>query len=63
MDGASSVAYANLTVLAEQDYPPTAHAGNPKIIYLPTTEVYLYGNKSTDDKVGELSDEVFFDFA
>ena len=50
-DGAHSIAYANVTVLPEKDYPPVANAEGPLLIYLPKDEVYLYGNKSTDDKV------------
>jgi len=41
---------ANITVLKETDYPPTAIAGEDVVIYLPQTEVTLNGNKSTDDK-------------
>ena len=45
------MAFVNVTVLAGKDYPPTAVAGNPVLIYLPKDDVYLYGNRSTDDKV------------
>ncbi|CAG7680973.1 unnamed protein product [Allacma fusca] len=41
---------ANITVIKETDYPPTAIAGKDVVIYLPTTEVTLNGNSSTDDK-------------
>ncbi len=51
LDSAQSVAYVNVTVLPESDYPPTANAGNPSLIHLPKNEVYLDGKGSTDDKV------------
>ena len=54
-DGAYSIAYANVTVHPEKDYPPVANAEGPLLIYLPKDEVYLYGNKSTDDKVTIIS--------
>lgn len=41
---------ANITVIKEMDYPPTANAGKDIVIYLPQTEVTLNGNASTDDK-------------
>lgn len=41
---------ANITVIKETDYPPTANAGKDIVIYLPQTEVTLNGNASTDDK-------------
>lgn len=50
-DGAQSIAFVNVTVLAGKDYPPVAVAGNPVLIHLPKDDVYLYGNESSDDKV------------
>ena len=50
-DGAQSATFVNVTVSPELDYPPTANAGNPILIHLPKDDVYLYGNRSTDDKV------------
>ena len=41
---------ANITVIKETDYPPTAIAGQDVVIHLPTNEVTLNGNGSTDDK-------------
>ncbi|ODN01086.1 hypothetical protein Ocin01_05592 [Orchesella cincta] len=41
---------ANITVIKETDYPPTANAGKDIVIYLPQTELTLNGNASTDDK-------------
>lgn len=41
---------ANITVIKEPDYPPTANPGKDIVIYLPQTEVVLNGNASTDDK-------------
>lgn len=49
-DNATSSGWANVTVLKEIDYPPTALAGPNVIIHLPQNEVYLNGNSSTDDK-------------
>uniref|UniRef100_A0A1X7TN54 PKD domain-containing protein n=1 Tax=Amphimedon queenslandica TaxID=400682 RepID=A0A1X7TN54_AMPQE len=37
-DGAVGVAYANVTVQAEPDYPPTADAGASVLIQLPHDE-------------------------
>ena len=50
-DGAKSEAFVNVTVEPEQDYPPTANAGDDQLIRFPNNEVYIYGDKSTDDKV------------
>ncbi|UYV60199.1 KIAA0319L [Cordylochernes scorpioides] len=49
-DGVTNSTYANLTVLKEMDYPPTANAGPDVVIYLPQREVVLNGNLSSDDK-------------
>ena len=49
-DGATDVAYANVTVHPEIDYKPHANAGNSKVIKLPIDSVTLFGNTSTDDK-------------
>ena len=38
-DGASNSTIANVTVLKEIDYPPTANAGPDAVIYLPQNEV------------------------
>ncbi|XP_068202619.1 dyslexia-associated protein KIAA0319-like protein isoform X2 [Palaemon carinicauda] len=38
-----------LSVVKETDYRPTANAGGDQIVYLPQTEITLYGNASTDD--------------
>jgi len=48
-EGAYDQAEAAITVEEEQDYPPTANAGEDIIIFLPTTEARLHGNQSTDD--------------
>ena len=48
-DGAKDEGTAEIDVAQEIDYPPTANAGEDVIIYLPTTEVTLHGNQSTDD--------------
>jgi hypothetical protein len=53
-DGATNSTIANVTVLKEIDYPPTANAGPDVVIHLPQNEVTLYGNQSTDDKVCKL---------
>jgi dyslexia-associated protein KIAA0319-like protein len=50
-DGAINSTIANVTVLKEIDYPPTANAGPDIVLHLPQNEVTLYGNQSTDDKV------------
>lgn len=49
-DGVSNSTYANVTVLKEVDYPPTANAGTQIVVYMPNNEVTLNGNLSTDDK-------------
>jgi hypothetical protein len=49
-DGATDVAYANVTVHPEIDYPPHANAGDPVVIKLPIDSATLYGNGSKDDK-------------
>lgn len=49
-DGAVGVAYANVTVHAEPDYPPTANAGESVLIHLPRDQVTLDASKSKDDK-------------
>ena len=48
-DGASDSAVAKVRVNEEKDYPPVANAGGDIIINLPTNEVQLNGNQSTDD--------------
>ena len=48
---ATSSSDVTVTVLPEQDYPPTANAGDPVLIHLPNNEVTLSGKKSSDDKV------------
>ena len=48
---AISSADVTVTVLPEQDYPPTANAGDPILIHLPNNEVTLSAKKSSDDKV------------
>ena len=47
--GGSNFADAFLEVEEEQDYPPTANAGEDIIIHLPKNEVTLHGNGSSDD--------------
>ena len=49
-EGAVGVAYANVTVQAEPDYPLTADAGESVLIQLPHDEVTLDGGWSKDDK-------------
>lgn len=49
-DHAENSTVANVTVLKEKDYPPTANAGADVILKLPKNEVTLNGNQSTDDK-------------
>ena len=44
-DGATDSAIAKVTVAEEQDYPPTANAGEDIIIHLPTNEVQLNGKR------------------
>ena len=36
-------------VIEETDYPPTANAGEDKVVYLPINQVTLHGNQSSDD--------------
>nr|XP_027218002.1 dyslexia-associated protein KIAA0319-like protein isoform X1 [Penaeus vannamei] len=48
-EGLEGNATAVLSVIKETDYPPTANAGGDQIIYLPQTEITLYGNASSDD--------------
>ena len=48
-DGASDSAIATLQVIEEKDYPPTANAGEDRIVYLPNNQVVLHGNQSSDD--------------
>ncbi|EEC14354.1 conserved hypothetical protein [Ixodes scapularis] len=49
-DAVTNSTYANVTVLKEVDYPPTANAGTQTVVYMPKNEVTLNGNLSTDDK-------------
>ena len=49
-EGAVGVAYANVTIQAEPDYPPTADAGESILIHRPHDEVTLDGGRSKDDK-------------
>nr|XP_037274399.1 LOW QUALITY PROTEIN: dyslexia-associated protein KIAA0319-like protein [Rhipicephalus microplus] len=49
-DGVTNTTSANVTVLKEMDYPPTANAGPQSVVYMPNNEVTLNGNLSTDDK-------------
>ncbi|XP_014670991.1 PREDICTED: dyslexia-associated protein KIAA0319-like protein [Priapulus caudatus] len=48
-DDATNSTIANVTVIKETDYPPTANAGPDKIVKLPSGEITLWGNASTDD--------------
>lgn len=48
-DGISNSTTANITVLKAIDYPPSANAGKPVILYLPQNNVTLDGSASTDD--------------
>ncbi|XP_076032032.1 dyslexia-associated protein KIAA0319-like protein [Oratosquilla oratoria] len=48
-EGLEDSATAQITVIKEPDYPPTANAGGDQIIYLPKKEIVLCGNASTDD--------------
>ena len=50
-DGAKTMAFVNVTVEPEQDYPPTANAGYNQLIRLPKNEVIINGSQSSDDKV------------
>ena len=45
------MAFVNVTVEPEQDYPPTANAGYNQLIRLPKNEIFINGSQSTDDKV------------
>ena len=47
--GGTNFADAILQVQEEQDYPPTANAGEDIIIHLPNNQVTLHGNGSSDD--------------
>ncbi|XP_076348164.1 LOW QUALITY PROTEIN: dyslexia-associated protein KIAA0319-like protein [Tachypleus tridentatus] len=49
-DGILNYTFANVTVLKEKDYPPTANAGSDAVIYLPQDDLTLNGNLSSDDK-------------
>ncbi|XP_022258402.1 dyslexia-associated protein KIAA0319-like protein, partial [Limulus polyphemus] len=49
-DGILNYTFANVTVLKEKDYPPTANAGSDAVMYLPQDDVTLNGNLSSDDK-------------
>ncbi|XP_069185612.1 dyslexia-associated protein KIAA0319-like protein isoform X2 [Procambarus clarkii] len=48
-EGLEGNATTVVNVIKETDYPPTANAGGDQIVYLPQTEIILYGNTSTDD--------------
>lgn len=48
-DNISNSTTANITVLKATDYPPSANAGQPVILYLPQNSVILNGSLSTDD--------------
>lgn len=48
-DNISNSTTANITVLKAIDYPPSANAGQPVILYLPQNNVTLDGSLSTDD--------------
>lgn len=48
-DNLTNSTIANITVLKATDYPPSANAGQPVIIYLPQNNVTLNGSLSTDD--------------
>ena len=43
--------YVKMNFTAITDNPPIANAGPGKVIQLPQSEVYLYGNCSSDDHV------------
>ena len=51
-DGASAMAYVDLKVVPERDYPPRANAGSDVVLKSPNSDVVLNGNGSTDDKPG-----------
>lgn len=48
-DDISNSTTANITILKAADYPPSANAGQPVILYLPQNNVTLDGSLSTDD--------------
>lgn len=48
-DNISNSTTANITVVKAIDYPPSANAGQPVILYLPQNNVTLDGSLSTDD--------------
>lgn len=48
-DNSTNSTTANITVLKATDYPPSANAGQPVILYLPQNNVTLDGSLSTDD--------------
>ena len=43
--------YVKMNFSVIPDNPPIANAGPGKVIQLPQSEVYLYGNHSSDDHV------------
>lgn len=49
-DNITNSTTANITVLKATDYPPSANAGQPVILYLPQNNVTLDGSHSTDDQ-------------
>ncbi|XP_012263450.2 dyslexia-associated protein KIAA0319-like protein [Athalia rosae] len=49
-DHVTNFTTANITVLKEIDYPPSANAGQDIIIHLPQNTITLNGNLSTDDR-------------
>ena len=51
-DGAPTVAFVDLKVVRERDYPPLANAGSDIVLKVPNSEVILDGSRSTDDKPG-----------
>lgn len=48
-DNITNSTTANITVLKATDYPPSANAGQPVILFLPQNNVTLNGSLSTDD--------------
>ena len=48
-DGASASNSAIIYVQEQNDYPPTANAGEDVIVRLPQNKVTLNGNQSSDD--------------
>lgn len=48
-DNITNSTTANITVLKATDYPPSANAGQPVILYLPQNNVTLDGSLSSDD--------------